>query len=112
MKCPTILGLKFDQKSIRGIEKIKRVNELSTVLSKFVAIGTFANIFLGNKVPEITFNIYHFDWHLFHDALNEIPTISKSVIEKEASLQILDHMGDPKQRQFWEAVLDGCSIPK
>jgi len=110
MRCPTIIGIKFDEKSIKGIARIKQLNELSSVLVKIVALGTFANIFLGNKVPEITFNIYNSDWHLFHEALNTVPSLVKISIKNEALAQIFDHMDDPKQRQFWEAIVDGCSI--
>jgi len=61
MECPTIIGLKFDEKSLNGIKRIQQLKELSDILVKIFALGTFANIFLGNKVPEITFNIYNSD---------------------------------------------------
>jgi len=110
MQCVPINSVKFDKRSIEGIERIKNINGFSSLLTKVIGIGTFANIFLGNKVPELTFNIYQTDWAMIHQSMMALPSIQRKIIEDEARYQILDHQLDYKQRQFWEGISYGCKI--
>lgn len=109
--CPTIVGLKFDQRSIEGIERIKEIREISSALLIAMPVGVFANIFLGNKISEISFSIFSTDWERFSKAMAGIPAIVRREIEKEVDYQVLDHFSNPQQRAFWEAVGKGCAIP-
>lgn len=110
MECVAISSIKLDRKSLEGIKRIKDINGFQSLISSVIGLGTFANIFLGNKVPEITFNIYQTDWTQLHQTLMALPSIQRKVIEDIARFQILDHQFDYKQRQFWEGILYGCKI--
>ncbi len=110
MECPDIYGLRFDDRSKQGIERIREIREISSLLTKVLGYGTFANIFLGNGFIESSYNVTSQDWTLFAQAMRSVPTISRELIKKEAMYQVLDHFNSPDQKKFWEAVADGCSL--
>ena len=110
MKCVPISGLKLDKRSAQGIKRIQEVSKLSEVMVKALGYCSFVNIFLGNKVPEIAFNIYQSDWKTLQQSMSSLAPIQRRMIEDEARYQVLDHYGDSKQRVFWEGIVDGCKI--
>jgi len=110
MQCTVISSISLDKKSIEGIERIKSISGFPEVLTKVLAYGTFVNIFLGNKVPELTFNIYQTDWSMLHQSMMALPSIQRRRISDIARYQIIDHQMYYKQLQFWKGISDGCEI--
>jgi hypothetical protein len=47
-KCPVIINVSFDKKSIQGIDRIKELHDLSKVGKIFLAIGHLYSIFGGS----------------------------------------------------------------
>ena len=110
MECPKIIGLRLDQRSREGIERIRKAQQLSDRLAVAIGAGTVTTLFAKSTAPETAYNVMDTDWRLFTQALVAIPAISRERLKQEAALQILDHAGDPKQRTFWQAVHGGCKL--
>ena len=111
MNCSPIQGLVFDSRSREGLRRIRQIDELSDALAASLGLGTFASIFVGSSAGEAIYNITATDWELLAEAMAAVPQIRRRLVQDEARYQILDHPGDPKQRRFWEGVLDGCVAP-
>ncbi|MEX2337125.1 MAG: hypothetical protein WD609_01070 [Aquisalimonadaceae bacterium] len=109
MACPTIYDLEFDQRSIDAILEIKRKKELADVIPIVFSAGVFASIFAGNSPLAASFNVATTDWREFSKAMYVIPDFARNRIEVIAGNQYLTHP-DPKQRRFWGAIYNGCSI--
>ncbi len=77
MQCKSINGLKFDKKSIDAIEDIKRRNNLGAILSGALAIGTMANIFLGNGPLKSAYSISQADFEALAKAMSGLPIIQR-----------------------------------
>ena len=110
MECTSISGLRLDQASKEGLQRIHRIHNLSNVLATTMAAGTLTNIFAGNGAGESIYNISTNDWQTFAKAVRAIPDIAQNRIRQEASLQVLEHGNDIKQERFWKAIYDGCTL--
>ncbi|HCE1830114.1 TPA: hypothetical protein NJ265_004802 [Vibrio parahaemolyticus] len=49
-KCPAIVGVVFDDESLKAIERINELHELEQSAKFFISIGNLLNIFAGNAV--------------------------------------------------------------
>lgn len=49
-KCPAIVGVVFDDKSLAAIERINELHELEKTAKFFISLGNLINIFGGNVV--------------------------------------------------------------
>ncbi|WP_163831998.1 hypothetical protein [Spartinivicinus ruber] len=108
MRCVPINGVTFDSASKQAIQRIKDIQGLANALATAVSLGTVVNIFLGNRMVESSFTISTTDWEAFGQAMGSVPTIARREIEKVAGNQVLAHLNDQKQKEFWQAVEYGC----
>ena len=117
MFCNTpILGIKFDLKSIQGLKKLDATASRVRTLTFVLSAGTIALILIDVKkgigdLAGIAYNIEMNDWNAFFAAIHTLTatdTLLEAVIRKDADLQALDHMHDPKQKLFWEQIAQGC----
>ena len=109
MECPNIENLKFSQTSIDAIEEIRQKRELSDLLIKAIGYGTWANIFVGNGMLEMTYSLYSTDFESMAKTMAKVPLITRSMIQKISHMTYL-RVSDYKEKQFWSAVGRGCSI--
>lgn len=113
MMCSEISGLKLDQRSLEGLEEIKRRKKIADGLH-FWLLGSIwvvllADIRTGLGNPgDIAYNITQFEWEHWRNAMKAIGPIHRRVIQKIAEEQQLDHT-DPKQSLFWEQIKHGCN---
>ncbi|MCF6346046.1 MAG: hypothetical protein L3J00_06205 [Thiomicrorhabdus sp.] len=107
-KCPNISGLMFDRESQEGLKRIKRDILRLTVLSIIFSTGTMYSIFRKLTLPSVAISISKNDWEIFAEGMSTISKLQRRAIEFEAIKQANRHSSDAKQRQFWEAVLNGC----
>ncbi len=49
-KCPAIVGVIFDEESLKAIDRINELHELEQSAKFFISIGNLLNIFAGNAV--------------------------------------------------------------
>ncbi|MDA0384203.1 hypothetical protein [Vibrio owensii] len=49
-KCPAIVGVVFDDKSLAAIDRINELHELEKSAQFFISLGNLINIFGGNVV--------------------------------------------------------------
>ncbi|MGY0615881.1 hypothetical protein [Vibrio sp. FJH11] len=49
-KCPAIVGVVFDDKSLAAIDRINELHELEKTAKFFISLGNLINIFAGNVV--------------------------------------------------------------
>ncbi|PIE44564.1 MAG: hypothetical protein CSA45_06400 [Gammaproteobacteria bacterium] len=110
MECRPINSLSFDEKSIQGINDVRRFRRNGQVLDKFLTAGVVGNIFVGNKPPLAAYQVSQTDWEKFQIARETIPKIVKKSIEDTAFIQMLKHPGSNPQNDFWKGVYNGCDI--
>lgn len=111
MKCPDIGKITFSQSSKAAIKEIRRIDGLSSALSTFIAGGTFATIFLGNKAVESTYSLYTTDFKKMSEAMSAIPKITRELIEKKAGMMLL-RTKNREEKLFWNAMYMGCKDAK
>ncbi len=109
MECPNIDGLKFSQVSIDAIEEIRRKKALGNIAIISIGVGTWANIFVGNGMLEMTYSLGSTDFEDMTKKMATVPRITRNMIEKIADMTYL-RVSDYKEKQFWSAVSYGCSI--
>ena len=109
MECPDIENLKFSQVSIEAINEIQQKKELGDLLIKFIGYGTWANIFAGNGMLEMTYSLKSTDFEQMAKTMAAVPVIVRATIEKIAVMTAL-RVSNYKETQFWNAVSNGCSI--
>ncbi|MDK2627013.1 hypothetical protein [Vibrio vulnificus] len=49
-RCPAIVGVVFDDESLKAIDRINELHELEKSAKFFISIGNLFNIFAGNTV--------------------------------------------------------------
>lgn len=116
MFCNTpILGIQFDSKSIQGLKKLNATASRVRALTFVLSVGTIALILIDVKrgigdLAGISYNIEMNDWDAFFAALEAATSgdITLATIRKDAEMQVLDHLHDPKQKLFWEQIAKGC----
>jgi len=108
MGCISIDNVKFDQESIRAIEDIKQKKEFAQALNVAMPLGAMANIFLGNRVPEVGVSLAMTDFEVLAKAMKSMPAIQRKVIRDIATMQAIFHMG--KESLFWRGIANGCEI--
>ena len=108
MECPNIDNLKFSQTSIEAINEIQQKRELGDLLIKMIGYGTWANIFAGNGMLEMTYSLKSTDFEQMAKTMAVVPELVRATIERIASYTAL-RVSDYKERQFWLAVSNGCS---
>ena len=110
MKCPEINGLSFDHSSNIAIDEIRQKHKLGNMLTIALGGSALVNIFVGMRGIEsplsISWNISQFEWNAWSHAMMSIESITRNRIRLISAEQALTHSG--KQREFWEAVADGC----
>lgn len=109
MECPNIDGLKFSQVSIDAIEEIRQKKILGDLGIISIGIGSWANIFVGNGMLEMTYTLDNTDFEDMARKMAVIPRITRKMVEKIADSTYL-RVSDYKEKQFWSAVSYGCSI--
>ncbi len=65
-------------------------------------------IFAKRTVRSATINISKNDWTTFTEGMAVLPKMQRHAIQIEARAQISRHVTDTKQKQFWEAIFNGC----
>jgi hypothetical protein len=111
-KCPDIGYIKFSQTSIDAINDIRNRQLLSNTLLITMGGGAIINIpTLGSSLPETSFALYSTDFKAMADAMASVPVITRDRIEFIASCAQND-VKDYKEKMFWEAVRNGCSVGK
>jgi xanthine dehydrogenase iron-sulfur cluster and FAD-binding subunit A len=108
MECPSIVNIRFSEKDLEALEAIRRAERNGEWLQKTLPVGVMATIFLGNKAPEASFNIASTDWVLFTQSMNSIGPMVRRRVGDIAKMQRLRQALTYQQRQFWEAVDNGC----
>ena len=110
MKCPEINGLSFDHSSNMAIDEIRQKHKLGGILTVTLGSSALVNIFVGVHGIEnplgAAWNIRQFEWNAWSHAMMSIESITRNRIRLVSAEQALTHSG--KQREFWEAVADGC----
>ena len=107
MECPDIDNLKFSQISLEAVEEIRQKRELGDLLIKTIGYGTWANIFVGNGMMEMTISLNSTDFEGMAKTMAKIPAITRSVIQRIADMTYLN-VSDYKEKQFWSAISSGC----
>jgi len=109
LDCPNIDGLTFSQVSIDAIEEIRKKQLLADVAVVSISMGTWANIFVGNGMLEMSYSLTHTDFEDMAKNMATVPRITQAMVEKIADMTYL-RVSDHKEKQFWAAVSYGCSI--
>jgi len=107
MECQTINGLVFSYASKQAIKEIRRVEGLSSALLTITGVGTFANIFLANKVIEASYSLSTTDFKMMTKGMTAIPLMKRSIIERIAGLTAL-RVSTREERLFWKTIYLGC----
>lgn len=108
MDCPTISGLKLDSEDQEALEAIRKAQRNGNMLEILLPAGVLTTIFLGNNSAQVTFNVHSTDWVLFAQSMSKIQPVVRKTISKIAQMQRLRAGLSYEQRQFWEAVDNGC----
>lgn len=74
-----------------------------------IGIGSWANIFVGNGMLEMTYTLESTDFEDMAKKMATVPRITRKMVEKIADMTYL-RVSDHKEKQFWSAVSYGCSI--
>jgi hypothetical protein len=109
MECPNIQEIAFSQTSIDTIKRIRSVKKNSLLLNNTIPIGHVMNIFFGNGVLKSSYNFYSTNFKAMGDAMSGLSDIAKRQIYNAAGMASLS-VNDPKERQFWIAIANGCKI--
>nr|WP_297401306.1 hypothetical protein [uncultured Marinobacter sp.] len=108
MDCPTISGLKLDSEDQDALESIRKAQRNGNMLEILLPAGVLTTIFLGNNSAQVTFNVHSTDWVLFARSMSKIQPVVRKTISNIAQMQRLRAGLSYEQRQFWEAVDNGC----
>lgn len=102
--------LNLDRADKAALEDIRRIQRAGNFLENAIPNGVLAAIFLGNNIVQVAYNIYTTDWVLFARSMKTLPDIVRVKISQIAKLRILSGVLNYEQRQFWNAVDQGCEI--
>ncbi|AXS83596.1 MULTISPECIES: hypothetical protein [Marinobacter] len=108
MECPDISSLKLDRADEEALEEIRRAQRAGSLLEVVMPAGVMATIFLGNNAAQATYNIHSTDWVLFAHAMSTLPDMIRARVSQVAKIRILTGSLSYEQRQFWDAVDNGC----
>jgi hypothetical protein len=108
MECPDISRLKLDRADEDALDEIRRAQRAGNLLEVVMPSGVLATIFLGNNVAKATYSLHSTDWVLFAQAMSTLPDMIRARISQVAKLRILTGGLSYEQRQFWDAVDNGC----
>jgi hypothetical protein len=108
MECPDITNLKLEREDHEALEEIRRVQRAGNLLEVVMPAGVLTVIFLGSNSAQATYNIHSTDWVEFAKAMNSLPKIIRGRISQIAQIRIVTGALNNEQRQFWDAVDDGC----
>jgi len=111
MQCPNIQHIKFSTDSLKALDEIKRIKQLSVLLSSSMVSGTLSTIFLGANSLTTTYSVYSADFDSLTRALKAVPIITRTLIERIAGETYLS-LTDYKEKKFWKAVYLGCKVNK
>lgn len=131
-KCPTIIGLTFDEE---GQEAIDFINSMDKKIKEgwfLQTIGQLALIFGGMSVKaapasnfiersmtakvitsdagSVGYNITQTNWEYFFKAYSGLALHGNAQVEKVIFLQALRGDISPKERLFWRAMYQGCKV--
>jgi len=109
MECPPIGSIDFSRRSLQAIDEIRRVKRSVNALSVAMSAGVIGNIFLGNGAVEASYALQDTDFRAYAKSMNQLPVILRRRIVDEADRAALD-VTNFKERQFWQAVSNGCKV--
>ncbi len=107
MACPDISMLIFSHSGEAAIRRIKQIQGAANALSSVLGGSVLLDIFVGNRVLGSANNIRKKDWEIWADAMRAVPSMVSREINIIAQEQLM-HPLAMNEREFWEAVLDGC----
>lgn len=109
-ECKPIPGLQLDDDSLRTLKRIKGKIDAGNYLATAISVGVFSNIFTKNTVPVAAYNVTQTDWALYAQAMRAVPAITKSAIQKEIELMIVNYQlnYNHKHLLFWKGMHNGC----
>lgn len=132
-KCPAMIGVKFDEQSIKSIEHINHIHDVTKLGHISLLIGQLLTIFGGNAlktqtasgirvldnnlawkvvssdVSQTGYSIYQTNWEYFFASFGALEKHAINEIQKLAGLEAMRTSRDPKQYAFWKAIHNGCS---
>lgn len=103
-----IKGFKPSRRSLKAIEEMNQVIEMSSWLRRIVPLLPFYSIFAGRKTYDIVtigaagWQASTYDWESFRRAMLAIPAIKRRRLENIANMQRLYAKG--KEYEFWTCV--------
>ena len=109
MDCPNIDNIKLSGVSKDTVETIRSIREVANVLTVSLSVGAVVSIFAGNNFVESSISVSTYDFEEFAKQMKGIPDIARRRVEQEAMMASLN-VSDYKEKQFWRAVADGCSV--
>ncbi len=100
----------FAAYSREKIEYIRLLAKRDKQLKAVLMVGVFANIFVNDKVLEVSYNVTSMDWNLYFDSVRSVsPTIAKRISNELEKAVIHYGAGDTfnkELRDFWEGMYD------
>jgi len=103
-----IQGFKPSRRSLKAIEEMNQVIEMSGLLEKIIPLLPFYSIFSGRKTYDIVtigaagWQANTYDWENFRKAMLAVPAVKRRRLENIANLQRLHSKG--KEYEFWTCV--------
>lgn len=114
--CQPIANLRFDQHSLRPLERIKQLQKTGKWINGLLGANIVFGIMFGKSagmssaiVPP--YQITQTDWEGYARAMRAVPLIAKVEIEKEGERMYLRYATDNSNRElekFWKGVAYGC----
>ena len=109
MNCPSIDNIAFSSSSLDSIEQIRDYKLASNRLIHAIGWGHLASIFVGNGLVEATYSLVASDFEGLAKDMKKIPEITRQQIYKTAVMTEL-RVSNYKEKLFWRAVADGCTM--
>ncbi|MCF6210563.1 MAG: hypothetical protein L3J88_03455 [Gammaproteobacteria bacterium] len=108
-QCPDISMLRFSHSGQTAIEEINRVQKSGNMLTRVLGSSVLLKIFTGHRIQlqGSAHNIVQKDWELWAQALRAVPIFLNRRIRDVARKVLLKPL-TTDEKQFWEAVADGC----
>ncbi|MEZ8095621.1 hypothetical protein L4D00_10515 [Photobacterium swingsii] len=103
-----IQGFKPGIRSLKAIEEMNKVIEMSSLLERIIPLLPFYSIFAGRKTYGVVtvgaagWQANTYDWDNFRKAMLAIPAIKRRRLENIANMQRLHSKG--KEYEFWTCV--------
>ncbi len=107
MACPDISMLRFSHSGEAAIKRIKQIQGAANALSSVLTGSVLLEIFAGNRVLGSANNIRKKDWETWAEAMRAVPNVVSRQINFIAQEQLMQPLATD-EKEFWEAVLDGC----